>query len=90
MKTKDLLIKDYINAQAALDVMHQNVIQMHTAVEKAFQKYGMLLSMAAVEKFHIETVLNYCNGNREHASKILKMSERTLYRRIRKYGLNIK
>lgn len=44
-------------------------------------------SLAEVEKKHIAQVLNYTNGNKTQAAKILKISVRNLYRKIQEYGL---
>ncbi len=40
-----------------------------------------------VEKVHIESTLKLVDGNREKAADLLGIGERTLYRKIRKYGL---
>ncbi|MCF8069812.1 MAG: hypothetical protein K9L30_14625 [Desulfobacterales bacterium] len=45
-------------------------------------------SMAAHEKFAIQKALNQSNGNRQKASRILKISERSLYRKIKLYKLS--
>ena len=45
------------------------------------------LSMADVEKLHILNTLKLTGGNREKAAKILKIGTRTLYRRLRDYGV---
>ena len=46
------------------------------------------LSMAEVERLHIINTLRVTDGNREKAARILKISPRTLYRKLREYGLN--
>ena len=46
------------------------------------------LSMADVERLHIINTLRQTDGNREKAASILKISPRTLYRKLREYGLN--
>ncbi|MFH0980140.1 MAG: sigma-54 dependent transcriptional regulator [Planctomycetota bacterium] len=46
------------------------------------------LSMAEVERLHIINTLRLTEGNREKAARILKISPRTLYRKLREYGLN--
>ncbi|MCP4593704.1 MAG: sigma-54-dependent Fis family transcriptional regulator [bacterium] len=46
------------------------------------------LSMADVERLHIINTLRQTSGNRERAARILKISPRTLYRKLREYGLN--
>ncbi len=45
-------------------------------------------SLAEVERALIETNLNLAGGNREKAAKILGMGERTLYRKLKEYGLS--
>jgi len=45
------------------------------------------LSLGAVEKKHVETVLLQCQGNRTRASKILGISRRSLIRKIEKFGV---
>ena len=45
------------------------------------------LTMEQVEKEHIRSTLEMTEGNREAASKILGIGERTLYRKIKDYGL---
>lgn len=45
------------------------------------------LSMADVEKFHILNTLKQTGGNREQAARILKIGARTLYRKLKDYGV---
>ena len=45
------------------------------------------LSMKDVERRAVERALRESRGNRREASRTLGISERTLYRRIREYGL---
>jgi len=45
------------------------------------------LPLGDVEKFHIKNILEMTDGNRAEASKILKIGERTLYRKIKEYDL---
>ncbi|AQT68918.1 Nitrogen regulation protein NR(I) [Anaerohalosphaera lusitana] len=44
-------------------------------------------SLEEVEREHIRRTLDYTNGNRAEAAKILKIGERTLYRKIKEYDL---
>ncbi len=44
-------------------------------------------SLSDIEKEAIRSTLNMVGGNREKASKILKIGERTLYRKIKEFGL---
>jgi DNA-binding NtrC family response regulator len=45
------------------------------------------ISMEQAEKELIKNTLKMTNGNREQAAKILKIGERTLYRKIKEYGI---
>jgi two-component system response regulator HydG len=45
------------------------------------------LSVEEVEKEHIRATLKMVDGKREQAAKLLGMGERTLYRKIKEYGL---
>jgi len=44
-------------------------------------------SMADVERLFITETLNVTGGNREETSKLLDIGERTLYRKIKEYGI---
>jgi len=49
---------------------------------------GMVgLTMAQVERMMIERTLQATQGNREQAAKILGIGTRTLYRKLKEYGL---
>jgi two-component system response regulator HydG len=45
------------------------------------------VNLAQLEKKAIEETLASVQGNREQAAKILGIGERTLYRKIKEYGL---
>jgi two-component system response regulator HydG len=45
------------------------------------------LTMAEVERMMIERTLEVTGGNREQAAKMLDIGTRTLYRKIKEYGL---
>lgn len=53
---------------------------------KGAVKYGME-TLDKVVRAHIESVLNKCDGNRTHASKLLGISRRSLIRKIDKYTI---
>ena len=44
-------------------------------------------SLQAAERAHILSVLNACNGHRGNTAKVLGISERNLYRKLREYDL---
>jgi DNA-binding NtrC family response regulator len=43
--------------------------------------------LASVEKLHIQRVLNYTNGNKVEAAKLLNIGLTTVYRKIEEFGL---
>jgi two-component system, NtrC family, response regulator HydG len=45
-------------------------------------------SLAEVERALVEANLELCEGNREKTAKILGIGERTLYRKLKEYGLS--
>ena len=44
--------------------------------------------LSAMEKRHIARVLDYTNGNKTEAAKLLKIGLTTLYRKIEEYKLS--
>ena len=46
------------------------------------------ITMNELEKEIIERTLKNCNGNRRKTSKILDISERTLYRKLKEYDIS--
>jgi len=46
-----------------------------------------VLALAEVEREHVERALRAADGHRGHAAKMLGISERNLYRKLRQYGL---
>jgi two-component system, NtrC family, response regulator len=47
------------------------------------------LTLESVEKSHILKILQYVNGNRQKAARVLGVSRKTLYRKLAKYALDI-
>jgi len=44
-------------------------------------------SLEDVEKYYIAETLKMTTGNREEAAKLLGIGERTLYRKLKEYGI---
>jgi transcriptional regulator with PAS, ATPase and Fis domain len=44
-------------------------------------------SLASSEKLHLQKVLNYTNGNKAEAARLLEIGIATLYRKIEEYKL---
>lgn len=45
--------------------------------------------LASAEKLHIQKVLNYTNGNKTEAARLLNIALTTLYRKIDEYGIRM-
>ena len=48
---------------------------------------GAKATLSELERRHIEAVLAGCNWHQGHAAEILGISAKTLYRKIREFGL---
>jgi DNA-binding NtrC family response regulator len=59
-----------------------------TVVEEAPVVYRSGMKMSEVERAAIEAALRETNGNRRRAAERLGIGERTLYRKIKEYGLD--
>jgi DNA-binding NtrC family response regulator len=46
------------------------------------------LDLSAMEKKHIQTVLDYANGNKTEAARLLNIGLTTLYRKMEEYGIS--
>jgi DNA-binding NtrC family response regulator len=57
-------------------------------LDKAFQATNANPSLEEIEKNHILRVLKESNGNQTKASQILGIDRKTLYLKLKKYGLN--
>jgi DNA-binding NtrC family response regulator len=44
--------------------------------------------LASAEKIHIQKVLNYTNGNKTEAARLLNIALTTLYRKLDEYKIN--
>ena len=49
--------------------------------------YEPELTLAEVERRHLERVLEHCGGNRTRAAKVLGISRRAIYDKLERYGL---
>ncbi len=57
------------------EIQQQNVVNPHE------------LSLAAVEKQHIQKILQYTNGNKAKAARLLEIGLATLYRKMEEYSI---
>lgn len=75
-----------------LNIVHtptpqQHIIDADTAVEDTEEYVEESLSLTDAERDMIIRALDKHNGNRRRAAEELNISQRTLYRRIKEYGL---
>ncbi len=67
--------------------------EIHAGVPVALETSGTASqlvgrSLEDIEKYYIAETLKLTSGNREEASKMLGIGERTLYRKIKEYGIS--
>jgi DNA-binding NtrC family response regulator len=56
-------------------------------VSETYSENEDVLKLAEVEKIHIKKALNHYNWNREQSARMLGVSQKTLYSKIKKYNL---
>jgi DNA-binding NtrC family response regulator len=57
-------------------------------IQPARSNHGLsAFDLSAVEKLHIQRVLNHAHGNRAEAARLLNIGIATLYRKLKEYGL---
>lgn len=59
----------------------------HTQTAQSHQTLSAF-DLSAVEKLHIQRVLNHTHGNRAEAARLLNIGVATLYRKLKEYGLD--
>lgn len=79
---------DLVSAYAIEDNNIENVIAENPIIHKV-EEDTTLISMQSLEKQGIEQALIKCKGNIVKASTILNISRSTLYRKIKKYNIQI-
>ncbi len=83
------VVPNIINVMPAGGVQHQgNIIGHNQPVEDTEEYVEESLSLVNAEKEMIAKALERHNGKRKYAAKDLHISERTLYRKIKEYGLD--
>ena len=64
----------------------------HRSEESEAEQYSRRnlspFDLANVEKMHIQRVLNYTQGNKVKAAKLLNIGLTTIYRKLEEYGLD--
>lgn len=63
-------------------------MQQVSTVQSSTNKTLSAFSMASAEKIHIQKILNYTNGNKAEAARLLEIGIATLYRKIEEYKIS--
>ena len=82
---ESLVVLDYDGVLGPDDAQDSPVLgngAIHSAPVEAMSSNLIGRSLAEVERYYIEEALKLTKNNREEASKILGIGERTLYRKI--------
>ena len=58
------------------------------AVAKSSGKSLSAFDLASVEKLHIQKVMNYANGNKTEAARLLNIAITTLYRKLEEFKIS--
>jgi len=64
-----------------------NEKDLHLTSNAGVESPSGLLSLTDVERQHIQKVLKLCSGNRKQTADTLGISQKTLYSKIKEYGL---
>ena len=66
-----------------------DVSEVEVSVDRIAEKEGRILPFAEVERRTIEGALRLCQGNVAAAAKRLEISPATIYRKIKRYGIEV-
>ncbi len=91
---RELIYRALLDIRIAIEELKQQISGMDTPynhdVFSAQDTHGLPVppeDLRTLERDQIEKALNYYHGNRRKAAKALKIGERTLYRKLKEYGL---
>jgi len=63
-------------------------MQQNSTTQSTSDKTLSAFSMASAEKLHIQKILNYTNGNKAEAARLLEIGIATLYRKVEEYKIS--
>ncbi len=85
LSTNGIITPDLLHLDEDADI-YQNPLADRRSNSRKSDDYGKR-SMSELESEHIRSLLSQYNGHRSKVAEILKISERTLYRKLKQYGL---
>ncbi|RNL94542.1 sigma-54-dependent Fis family transcriptional regulator [Sinomicrobium pectinilyticum] len=74
---------------AETEVLEAELLPMDFYFSRYLAKNASVLSLKEVEQNHIQNILEYVNGNKTKAAKLLGIGLTTLYRKMEEYGLHL-
>ena len=91
---RNVVERDYYLSDDEIVNINMNNLEYNNVLEKInFQienkKEINVLSLDIMEKKVIEDAINQCDGNLQMVAKLLKIGRATLYRKIKKYDINV-
>ena len=85
LSTNGIITPNLLHLDEYADI-YQNPLADRRSNSQKSDNYGKR-SMSELESEHIRSLLSQYNGHRSKVAEILKISERTLYRKLKQYGL---
>jgi len=77
------LNRTFIDHRAALLAIPGTVAHIHAELPNDIR-----VTLDEIRRRHVVHVLDACGGNRSEAAKILGVDRKTLYRRLRRWGIS--
>jgi DNA-binding NtrC family response regulator len=81
----DVKLLPHIAASIEKALLHRRIAQLEASM--AMGQPMSAFDLSSVEKLHIQRVLNYTQGNKVEAARLLNIGLTTVYRKIEEYGL---
>jgi two-component system response regulator AtoC len=86
LSTNGIITPDLLELDEFADI-YQNPLADRRMYPRGFDDPNGKRSMTELESDHIRSLLTQFNGHRSKVADVLKISERTLYRKLKQYGL---
>jgi len=86
LSTNGIITPDLLELDEFADI-YQNPLADRRMYPRSLDDSNGERSMTELESDHIRSLLGQFNGHRSKVSDVLKISERTLYRKLKQYGL---